>query len=402
MLVYRKIYMDKLLKYKDGPLIKVITGMRRCGKSRILELYMNYIAQSGVEEKQILYINFESYEYRSIVSADQLYEYIVDRIDKKNKYYILLDEIQVVVGWERVVNGLNVDFDCDITITGSNAKLLSSELSTLIAGRYVEIPVYPLSFNEFLIFEKEYGIESVSVEVSFNNYIKYGGLPVLFSYFNRDEVFSDVLGGIYNTVLKKDVISFNKVKDVGLLDRVTEYCFENIGGTLSSLKVTNVLKNDGIKTTHNTVINYFKMLEDAFIVYLPKRYDIKGKSVLRTLQKVYVNDIGLRNKVIGFRDIDYGKVLENVIYIELLRRGYGVRVGKYDDLEVDFIASKVDEKVYIQVAYTINDKRTLEREIRVLNRLKDNHRKVIITMDKHLENNIDGIEIIYALDYLCN
>lgn len=397
-MINREIYMNKLLAYKDTEFIKVITGIRRCGKSSLLKLFMEKI-QEDDKNVNVIYMNFESFKFDEISDYKDMYKKISQQINKKEKNYILLDEVQRVKEWEKAVNAITVDFNSDIYITGSNAYLLSSELSTYLAGRYIEIKVLPLSFKEYLDFtalEKEKTIEDKLIE-----YIKYGGMPGIILVKNEEELYENAINGIYNTVFMKDVIERNKLIDATLLEKILKFLMSNIGSSISSKKIADFLTSQGTKTTHNTVLNYLQMLENAYIIYKAPRYDIKGKEILKTLEKYYIVDTGIRNNVLGFRNSDFGHIIENIVYFELKRRGYEVTVGKTDILEVDFIATKANEKKYYQVTYSMLDENVKKRELGVLKSINDNYEKTVITMDKLYNNTSDdGIKIKYLIDFL--
>lgn len=398
IMINRDMYLNKLLAYKDTEFIKVITGIRRCGKSSLLKLFMEKIL--GEDKKaNIIYMNFESFEFDDIINYKDMYNKISKQINKKNKNYILLDEVQRVEKWEKAVNAITVDFDADIYITGSNAYLLSSELSTYLSGRYIEIKVLPLSFKEFLNFT---ALEDKrTLEDKFIEYIKFGGMPGIIAIKDEENLYENAIKGIYNTVFMKDVVERNKLVDASLLERILKFLMSNIGSLISSKKIADFLTSQGTKITHNTVLNYLKMLENAYIIYKVPRYDIKGKEILKTLEKYYIVDTGIRNIILGFRDSDFGHIIENVVYFELLRRGYEVTVGKNDSFEVDFIATNSNEKKYYQVTYTMMDENVKKREIGVLKNIKDNYEKTVLTMDKLYNNTSDeGIKIKYLIDFL--
>lgn len=394
----RDLYLNQLIKFKDKSLIKVITGLRRSGKSTLLSLFENYLGENGVDKKHIIRMNFESFEFDDITSYKDLHKYINDRIVDNKRHYILLDEIQQVPSWEKVVNSLLVDKDVDIYITGSNAYLLSSELSTLLSGRYVEIKMQPLSFKEYLYF-----IESdkeINLVEEFNQYLRYGGLPTVIELLDTPELIGPFLEGIYNTVLIKDVIERNGVRDAALLESILKYIAANVGSIVSTKKISDYLTSSGRKTTSDTIDNYLKMLESAFIIYKANRYDLKGKMLLKTYEKYYMVDIGIRNRLTGLQNKDYGHVLENVVFLELLRRGYEVSIGKIGSLEVDFVATKPDERIYYQVSATIMDEKTRARELRPLEAISDNYPKYILTMDQTIYNDYSGIKIKNIIDFL--
>lgn len=400
----RDIYLSKLIDFKDKALIKVITGIRRCGKSSLLLLFEEYLLASGVSSDRIIRINFESLKFEQIKDHMDLYKYIVEEIKDQDKpTYILLDEVQMVNSWERAVNSLMVDFQTDIYITGSNAYLLSSELSTLLAGRYVEIKMLPLSFKEYLDFRElaTDDLSSADLEKYFNNYMKYGGFPALVHLIDNPPAISSVLEGIYNTVLMKDVIQRNNIRDPALLENLFSFLASNTGSILSTNKVSNYLTSSGRKTTNQTIDNYLFFLENAFIVYKARRFDIRGKQYLKTLEKYYLADTGLRNQRVSSQTSDYGHLLENIIYLELLRRGYEVSIGKIgDDYEIDFYAQKEGKLEYYQVSATILNEDTKERELRSLEAISDNYPKYILTMDRLPLTNHKGIEIVNVIDFL--
>ncbi len=398
IMINRDMYLNKLLAYKDTEFIKVITGIRRCGKSSLLKLFMEKILEED-KKANIIYMNFESFEFDDIINYKDMYNKISKQINKKNKNYILLDEVQRVEKWEKAVNAITVDFDADIYITGSNAYLLSSELSTYLSGRYIEIKVLPLSFKEFLNFT---ALEDKrTLEDKFIEYIKFGGMPGIITIKDEENLYENAIKGIYNTVFMKDVVERNRLVDASLLERILKFLMSNIGSLISSKKIADFLTSQGTKITHNTVLNYLKMLENAYIIYKVPRYDIKGKEILKTLEKYYIVDTGIRNIILGFRDSDFGHIIENVVYFELLRRGYEVTVGKNDSFEVDFIATNSNEKKYYQVTYTMMDENVKKREIGVLKNIKDNYEKTVLTMDKLYNNTSDeGIKIKYLIDFL--
>lgn len=397
-MIERKIYMDKLLAYKDTEFIKVITGIRRCGKSSLLKLFKETIEKTD-SHANIIYMNFESFEFDEIINYKDMYNEIKKNIKKEQTNYILLDEVQRVELWEKSVNSIQVDFKCDIYITGSNAYLLSSELSTYLSGRYIEIKMLPLSFKEFLNFSKIKDNESI--EDKFNEYVKYGGMPGVISLNNNNDLYENAIKGIYNTVFMKDVIERNRLVDAVLLEKILKFLMSNVGSLISAKKVADYLTSQGTKITHNTVLNYFSMLENSYIVYRVPRYDIKGKEILKTLEKYYIVDTGIRNIILGFNNLDLGHILENIVYFELLRKGYEVTVGKKDSLEVDFVATKSTEKKYYQVTLSMLDKEVKSRELKPLQDINDNYEKTILTMDKLYSNTSeDGIKIKYLIDFL--
>lgn len=395
----RDLYLTQLINYRDKPLIKVITGIRRCGKSTLLSLFECHLIDSGVSKDHIIRMNFESFEFDEITDYRELHSYIdKSLINKSDRHYILLDEVQQVSSWEKVINAFLVDANVDIYITGSNAYLLSSEISTLLSGRYVEIKMQPLSFKEYLDFTQT--DKGGNLEEKFNQYLRYGGLPTVVELLDNPDTIGPFLEGIYNTVLMKDVIERNGVRDAALLESILKFIAANVGSIVSTKKISDYLTSSGRKTTSDTIDSYLKMLENAFIIYRANRYDLKGKMFLKTLEKYYIVDMGIRNQLTGLRNTDYGHVLENIIYLELLRRGYEVTIGKIGTLEVDFVATKADEKIYYQICATILDEKTRERELRPLESIADNYPKYILTMDRSIFNDYSGIKVKNIMDFL--
>ena len=398
IMIIREKYLNKMIMLKDTEFIKVITGLRRSGKSTLMLMYKDYLLNNQVKEDNIIYINFESAMYDDIKNYKDLYQFIKEKI-KKDKVYLLLDEVQNVESWEKAINSFKVDFDIDIYITGSNAYLLSSELSTLLSGRYIEIKMYPLSFKEFLIFNN---YDTINIEDKFNEYLKYGGLPAITLIKNNDELVLSYLNDIYNSIVKKDIIDRNNLKNTTLLENIIKYLANNIGSPISSTKISNYLNSNKItpNCNHQTIDNYLNMLEKSYIIYKADRTDIKDKSVLKTLGKYYISDTGIRNIILGFRNINEGHLLENVVYLELLRRGYKVSVGKTYEYEVDFVAENPNEIIYLQVSLSITDEKVKDREIRSLENIKDNYEKIILTMDKTINQDFNGIKVMNIIDWL--
>lgn len=398
IMIIREKYLNKMIMLKDTEFIKVITGLRRSGKSTLMLMYKDYLLNNQVKEDNIIYINFESAMYDDIKNYKDLYQFVKDKI-RKDKIYLLLDEVQNVESWEKAINSFKVDFDIDIYITGSNAYLLSSEFSTLLSGRYIEIKMYPLSFKEFLIFNN---YDDMNIEDKFNEYLKYGGLPAITLIKNNDELVLSYLNDIYNSIVKKDIIDRNNLKNTTLLENIIKYLANNIGSPISSTKISNYLNSNKItpNCNHQTIDNYLNMLEKSYIIYKADRTDIKDKSVLKTLGKYYISDTGIRNIILGFRNINEGHLLENVVYLELLRRGYKVSIGKNYEYEVDFVAENPNEIIYLQVSLSISDEKVRDREIRSLENIKDNYEKIILTMDKTINQDFNGIKVTNIIDWL--
>ena len=393
----REYYLNQLIKSKDLNLIKVITGVRRSGKSTLLLQYKEFLVSQNIPEKNIIYMNFESADWYGIKNYEDLYSYIKNNISK-GKNYILLDEVQNVEAWEKAVNSLLVDIDCDIYITGSNAYLLSSELTTLLAGRVLTIKIYPFSFKEFI---EEYPFkENEDKYDKFDKYLKFGGMPMIVNMNDNEELIINYLTDIKEVVLKKDVIGRNKIKDVVFLDNLIKYMASCIGNLTTPNNISEFMQKNGSTVTNETVDSYLRMIENAYFIYRVPRYELKGKQLLKTQGKYYFVDNGLKNIVDGLSSYDSGSSYENLIYIELLRRGYEVYVGKYNDIEIDFIAIKPNEKVYYQVTRSILDEKVEEREKNSLLCIKDNYKKVILTMDKVKNKQIEGIEVINIIDFL--
>ena len=397
-MIKRDNYLKRMIDAKDKEFIKVITGVRRSGKSTLLLMFKEYLLEEKIKEENIIHINFESAKYDIIRNYKDLYKYVEERI-KKGKMYLLLDEVQNVEAWEKAINSFKVDFDIDIYITGSNAYLLSSELSTLLSGRYIEIKMYPLSFKEYLIFNN---YDNNNLLDKFNEYLKYGGLPAITLIKDNNELVLSYLNDIYNTIVKKDIIDCNKIKDTALLENIIKYLASNIGSPISSTKISDYLNSNKIieSSNHQTIDNYLNMLEKSFIMYKAERADIKRKALLKTLGKYYISDIGLRNIILGFRNIDEGHLLENVVYLELLRRGYKVSIGKNNEYEVDFVAENPNDIKYFQVTKSLANEDVKIREVRSLESINDNYEKIILTMDKTINNDFNGIKVLNIIDWL--
>lgn len=431
----RDFYLNKLIAFKDTEPVKVVTGIRRCGKSSLLKLMIAWLKEQGISDDAIVEMNFESFAYKDM-SADDVYAYVKERISKTGITYLFFDEIQRVPGWEEAINAFRVDFNCDIYVTGSNAYLLSSEYATYLSGRSVEIKMLPLSFKEFIEFnslelreittplgtrEKRVYDDNGQVYLLsdiFNLYLRFGGMPGIADVgFDQDRAMT-LLDGIYNTVVVRDILereqrrNQRQVTDSDLLQKIVRFLADNVGSNISASSIGNTLVNEGLldagkrsggrngTPSAHTVQAYIATLLEAYFFYEIKRFDIKEREFLRTLGKYYIVDIGLRNYLLGFRDRDTGHVLENVVYLELLRRGYDVAIGKIDRFEVDFIATKADEKLYIQVTESMRDEMVRERELRPLQKIQDNYKKLVLTLEPGIEREFGGIQVVNVVDWL--
>lgn len=393
----RDKYLDQLIEVKDLNLIKVITGVRRCGKSTLLLQYKDYLLENGIKDSDILYMSFESAEWYEIKDYKDLYNYIKSKYHDK-KIYLLLDEVQNVEDWEKAVNSLLVDINCDIYITGSNAYLLSSELTTLLAGRVYTINMYPFSFSEYLQINNN--TNSQDKYQLFNDYLKYGGMPMLINMKDNERLKTNYLADIKDVVLKKDIIARNKIKDVVFLDNLLRYMSTVIGTLINPSFISDFMKKNGSNIDNETVDKYLKMIENAYFIYRVPRYELKGKQLLKTQGKYYFVDNGLKNVLAGFSSYDTGSSYENIVYMELLRRGYEVYVGKYNDLEIDFVAVSPNEKIYYQVTCSLLSEDVENREKKSLLAINDNYKKVILTMDMAYNKIIEGIEVKNIVDFL--
>ena len=393
-MIKRNEYLEKLNRFKDKQLIKVVTGIRRCGKSTLLEMYKDTLLDNGIEENQIISINLEDLKYSFITDYLVLYNYINDMLTDDKKYYIFIDEVQTINGFQKAVDSLYIKKNVDLYITGSNANLLSSELATLLSGRYIEIKMLPLSFKEY-----KDAYPNLSNDELYQRYISWGSLPYTVTLANEDDI-SLYISSIYNDILIKDVMTRKRITDESMLKSVSAFAIDNIGSLLSTNNIANVMTNDGRSINVRTVEKYLEGFAESYFLYKITRYDIKRKQYLRFSQKYYVADLGLRYFILGRKLGDYGHVLENVVYLELLRRGYEVYIGKVDEYEIDFVAINNNGRVYIQVSETIKNKDTLDRELRSLRKINDNYEKLILTSDKIPLANDEGIIIRNVLEWL--
>ena len=399
----RELYIEKIKPFIDKDIIKVLTGIRRSGKSVMLKLIMEELKQNKIDEKQFININFENLINRELTTADKLHEYILKKASEiKKKCYIFLDEIQEVKDWEKCINSLRVneEYDFDIYITGSNAKLLSGELSTYLAGRYIEFVIYPFSFKEFLETLKSIQ-QDVSTREAFQKYVKFGGMPFLYNLAFEEEASLQYLKDIYSSIILKDITQRNKIRDTDLLERVISYLIMNVGNNFSATSISKFFKSENRKVSVETILNYIKAAEESFLIYKVSRDDLVGKKILNVNEKYYIADHGMREAILGSNQRDINQIFENIIYLELLRKGYNVRVGKVDNLEVDFVCTKGNEKIYVQVTYLLASPETIEREFTSLEKIDDNYPKYVISMDE-FDMSRNGIIHINIIDFLMN
>lgn len=404
-LINRPEYLQQLIQHKDVDLVKIVTGIRRCGKSSLLDLFHQYLIDNNVPDSNIIHMNLESLRYRSLTDYLAFYDYVSSLIPASGKTYLIFDELQMVEHWEKAIESFRIDFDVDIYITGSNAYLLSTEFSTLLSGRYVEIRMLPLSFKEFLTFYKFEA--SITTDEKFQRYLQFGGMPILREYHFHEARRNQALEGIYSTVVLRDILQRNSQVDQNTLQKIILFLCSNIGSITSPNNIGNVLSGEGSiqnKKERNiagkTVDKYISMLHNAFIFYPVGRYDIKGKQFLKTLGKNYIIDMGFRNMLLGYRDPDRGHIIENIVFLELIRRDYRVYIGKVGETEVDFVAEKPSDKLYIQVTESMQSPEIRERELRPLRTISDNYEKIVLSMDRNYINSYDGIKALNLIDWL--
>ncbi len=398
-LIPRNIYLEKIKKYLNKPVIKVLIGMRRVGKSSIMKLLIKDLIDNNVPETNIIYINKESLLFEDIADYKSLYKYVNEKFKNiKGKKYLFVDEVQEIVNWEKAVISFFSENLCDIIISGSNSNLLSSELATFLTGRYVEIVIYPLTFREFLTFRNN----PSNIEDEFRFYLKYGGLPGIHQLLFEEEIIYNYLNSILNTILYRDIIVKYQIRQVALFDKIVKYLFDNIGNVTSAKKIADYFKSQKIKISVDTVLNYIKFISSSLMVHKVPKYNIKGKKIFEFYEKIFINDIGLRNGLIGYRGRDINYLLENIIFLELLVSGYKVYVGKLNGLEIDFVAQKQNKTKYIQVAYILESETTIKREFGNLEKIKDNYEKIVISLDKFFPEDINGIKHVYLIDFLLN
>ena len=402
-MIARELYMKQIRPFMNRPFVKVIAGIRRCGKSVVLQLIADELEHQGVAVERIVYMNFESFEWMDIADAKALYRYIKDRVEKtEGRVYILLDEIQEVKDWEKAVNSFLVDWDVDVYVTGSNSRLLSSELSTYLAGRYVSFHIMPLSFNEYLLF---HGIESENKEnlrEEFRKYLRMGGFPAVHTANYSYDADYKLVYDIYSSVILRDTVQRHSIRNVELLERVVRFVFDNIGNRLNAKNIADYFKSQQRRVDINTVYNYLEALQGAFIIRRVPRYDIKGKDLLQTNEKYFVSDLSLIYAVMGYKDRMISGALENLVYWEMRRRGYDTYIGKQDTREVDFVGIRRDEKIYVQVTYRMESDATVEREFAPLLAISDHYPKYVVSMDDVWQDNIEGVRHWHIADFLTN
>lgn len=394
--IERQEYMDKMIALKDKEVIKIITGIRRCGKSTLMEMFQEHLLANSVVPERIIKINLEDFQYRKLLNAEALHQYVLDKMQDGGMNYLFLDEIQNVEEFPVVLNSLHLRPNLDIYVTGSNAYMLSSEIATFISGRYVEIKMLPLSFKEFVSTSED----KSNLQNLYRRYIEIGSFPGALKFVDQLPELKDYLEAIYNTVVLKDVIYRKNINDPLILQSIVRFVFDNIGSELSSKKIADTMTSEGRKIDSRTVEKYLNALMESFIIYQARRYNIKGRQYLRTNEKYYAVDMAMRRVLLGNRAMDVGHILENIVYLELIRRGYEVYVGKIDSLEVDFVAVDSQTIIYVQIAATVREENTLERELKSLRKIKDSHPKLLLTLDDDPVADYEGIKRINVLDWL--
>lgn len=398
-MIKRPSYVDKIMAYADTPFVKILTGIRRCGKSTILKMLIDEMKKHGVHDEQILHYNFDSLEYEDIKTAKALFAYLKQRLFSNGKTYLFLDEIQEVKSWEKVVNSLMTDYDVDIYVTGSNSRMMSSEISTYLTGRYISFRIYPLSFAEYLIFRKKYA-EVLDTHAELANYLRLGGFPAVhLQNHTLDEVYT-IVRDIYNSTIFTDIVRRNQIRKVDQLERIVKFAFDNVGRTFSAASISKYLKSENRAIDNETVYNYLSKLESAYILHRCSRFDVQGKEILKTQEKFYLADTALRYSVLGYSADSTAAMLENAIYLELKRRGYDVYVGKLDNAEIDFIATRQENKLYVQVTQEIGSPETERREYGRLLDIRDNYQKYVLRTDAFAGGNHEGIKTIHVADFL--
>jgi len=398
-MINRPMYTDRIMAYTDTPFVKILTGVRRCGKSTILKLIMErLINDRKINPNQIIYNRYDSMEYEDMTSK-QMYEQIRDRLNKKGKTYLFLDEVQEIKGWEKVVNSLATDFNVDLYVTGSNSRMMSSEIATYLTGRYISFRIFTLSFEEYLTFITKYkNVNNPKEELI--GYIKTGGFPAThLQEYSEDEIYT-IVKDIYNSTIFSDIVKRNQIRKVDQLERVVRYVFNNVGNTFSAKSISDYIKAERRTIDNETVYSYLEKLEKAYILHRCSRYDLRGKEILKTQEKFYLADMSFRYSVLGYSSDSVATSLENIVYLELCRRGYSVYVGKIGDCKIDFVAERMNEKIYVQVSQKINSKKKEEREYSKLLKIQDNYPKYVLTLDEFEGGNYDGVKTMHIADFL--
>lgn len=397
-MIYRPSYVDKIMAYVDTPFVKILTGVRRCGKSTILKMIMSKLRECGIPESRIVSYCFDSMEFEDM-TAKQMYSELKSRVSPEGKTYFFLDEMQEIKGWEKVVNSLSSDYDVDLYITGSNSRMMSSEISTYLTGRYVSFRIYTLSFAEYLTFKEQYdAVGDPRQELA--NYIRLGGFPAThLQNYTQDEVYT-IVRDIYNSTIFSDIVRRNQVRKIDQLERVVKYTFSNVGNTFSAKSISDYLKAEHRALDNETVYSYLEKLEKAYLLHRCSRYDLQGKEILKTQEKFYLADTSLRYSVLGYNADSVATSLENVVYLELCRRGYAVNIGKTSDGEIDFVATRQNEKVYVQVTQQIASEKTERREYERLLEIRDNYPKYVLRTDEFAGGNYEGIKTMHVADFL--
>ena len=397
-MINRPMYVDKIMAYTDTPFIKILTGVRRCGKSTILQMIIDKLKKRGITDEQIVSIRFDSMEYEDM-TAKEMFSMIKEKLYANGKTYLFLDELQEIEGWEKVVNSLYSDYETDIYVTGSNSRMMSSEISTYLAGRYVAFRIFTISFSEYLTFKKEYA-ELHDNKTELSNYLRLGGFPATHLQNYSDNEIYTIVKDIYNSTIFSDIVKRNNIRKVDQLERIVKFAFNNIGKTFSAKSVSDYLKSEHRKIDNETVYNYLEKLEKAYILHRCSRYDMNGKEFLKTQEKFYVADSAFKYSILGYTETSVAAMLENIVYLELLRRGYEVCIGKTNDGEIDFIATKQNEKMYVQVTREISSEKTEKREYERLLEIHDNYPKYVLTTDDFAGGNYEGIKTMHIADFL--
>lgn len=398
-MIYRPLYVDKIMAFVDTPFVKILTGVRRCGKSTILKMIMNKLREErDIPDERIVSYRFDSMEYEDM-TAKQMFAELKGRLSEKGKTYLFLDEMQEIKGWEKVVNSLASDYDVDIYVTGSNSRMMSSEIATYLTGRYITFYIYTLSFEEYLDFKSKHTV-LLAPEAELAEYIRLGGFPAThLQNYTQDEVYT-IVKDIYNSTIFSDIVKRNQVRKIDQLERVVKYTFQNVGNTFSAKAISDYLKSEQRKLDNETVYSYLEKLEKAYLLHRCSRYDLQGKEVLKTQEKFYLADTSLRYSVLGYRPDSVASSLENVVYLELCRRGYTVNIGKIEDGEIDFVAVRQNEKLYVQVTQEIRSEKTEKREYERLLQIKDNYPKYVLRTDEFASGNYEGIKTMHIADFL--